>query len=86
MDSCMGAPDWRLVERFGQPERKAPDNKGGEMWIYSKYKQGYMPNGQVIAAYEYYIFYLDPNAVVYGWRTDRQPVPVQQVNVNLYVR
>lgn len=85
MDACLGMTGDELMVRFGIPQRKEPTDNG-EVWVFSKYQQAMLTTGQVVAANEYKLFFLDSRKIVYAWRVSKEPVPIQQLNVNMYIR
>ena len=70
-----------LILSWGPPVKTADDGAGGEILIYA------FPGtlgGQVY--YDYRMFYVNESNRIYGWRAEKENVPPQQVNVNVFHR
>lgn len=86
----MGYTKHDLVLSWGAPTRTDDDGDGGQILIYAYMGQNgglLTPNGtytDVNTWYDYRIFYVNADRKIYAWRTSREAVPPQQVNVNIY--
>jgi hypothetical protein len=79
MDSWLNHTKNELVTGWGPPERVADDGAGGEILVYSSRKYY---NGTTY--YNYKMFYVNRSSVIYHWRTSREAVPPQQINLSVY--
>ena len=84
MDSWLNHSKQELVMSWGPPSRVYDNSPNGEVLIWAQ--QGYMPGfggNPGITFWDYKYMYIDNNGKIYSWRTNRQPVPPQQIDLNI---
>lgn len=96
MDSWLGHTKQELIMTWGPPSRVASDGAGGEIVVFAK--QGYMPpttfydntggstTSNSLTFWDYKMFWIDTQGKIYHWMTQRQQVPPQQIDLNIYFR
>lgn len=93
LDSWLGSSKQNLIMSWGPPQRVFDNSPNGEILIYAKqvyiapstYYYGNHP--ATIAGQNYWNYtymYVDTEGKIYSWRTERQQVPPQQID--LYIR
>ncbi|HEY4788201.1 MAG TPA: hypothetical protein VIH57_19235 [Bacteroidales bacterium] len=85
LDSWIGATKQNLVISWGPPSRTYDNSPNGEILIYAQ--QGYWPgygNSPGFAYWDYTYIYINTTGRIYAWKTERQRVPPQQID--LYIR
>jgi hypothetical protein len=101
MNSYMGRHQSTVIQNFGPPARTADDGAGGKILCYSNYVktagtagttiydnngQGhYSPGTSGQAYYRNTFFYINPSGNVYHWLIQNSQVPVQQIDMNVYI-
>lgn len=84
MDSYLGTSRRNVILNFGPPDNVYTDKSVGEILIYGQQKSYYNQyNGQTMVWWDYQMFYIQ-NDKVYSWRTSRETVAPQQLNMNVY--
>lgn len=93
LDSWMGSTKQNLIISWGPPQRVFDNSPNGEILVYAKqvyiapttYYYGNNPTTIVGQNYWNYTYmYINTESKVYYWRTEKQQVPPQQID--LYIR
>lgn len=79
MNSWLNHSKHELIMKWGPAPRVSDDGDNGQILIYysTQYYDG-------TTYYNYRMFYVHPDGTIYSWRTSRQTVPPQRINVSLY--
>jgi hypothetical protein len=102
MDSWIGSSKKDLIMKWGPPDRTASDGGEGEILIFAKQVYIPAQTGlSTVGAddnvhtgagtpartyWDYKLFYIDKNPIIYHWLTRRESVPPQQIDVKIYIR
>lgn len=91
LDSWLRHTKHELIVAWGPPDRRCEDGSDGEIIIYAKVQQtaGYYAfntwqPGRTF--YNYTMFYVNADGLIYSWRTSRETVPPQQIDITVYNR
>jgi len=90
MNSWLRHSKHELVMKWGMPTRTGDDGNGGEivLYAYSGSREAIpLLQGDYIPAqswYDYRIFYINSDGIIYSWRTTRERIPPQQINLYIY--
>lgn len=89
MDSYINHPKKDVLFSMGIPTQTASDGDGGEILLYSH--AGYLPaynygngiSGPSRSWYDCSYFYVNSSGIVYGWRTARENIPPQSIDLTV---
>lgn len=100
MDSWVGHTKQELLMSWGPPARVSSDGAGGEIIVYAR--QVYIPpqtstfydsyGGSststlpAVNYWDYRMFWINKDGIVYHWMTQRQQVPPQHLNLDVYIK
>lgn len=92
MDACMGQNKAYVIYNMGPPSSVSTDGQGGEVLVYATQSVVYTPPGGYPMGvpqhnrvyWNYKMFYVNNQGIVYHWKTDRCEIPPQQMI--LYVK
>jgi len=98
MDSWLGHTKHDLIMKWGSPARTASDGENGEILVDAK--PVYIPETTGLATpsnpnpstspgktfWDYKMFWVNSDGKIYHWMTQRQQVPPQQIDLNVYFR
>ncbi len=87
MNTWIDQPKHSLILSWGPPDRVTDDGAGGTVLIYAQARSinGYYMLQTWIPGrtwYDYKIFFVNKDGIIYGWRTESKDVPPQQLNIN----
>jgi hypothetical protein len=101
MDSWIGSSKKDLIMSWGPPDRIASDGGDGEILVYAKQvyvpaqtgistvgSDGnvHTSSGTPSRTYwDYKLFYINKNSIIYHWLTRRESVPPKEINLNLNI-
>lgn len=80
MNQYIGWKKHEIIRAWGEPDKDGYVDGVGKVLGYSKYKTG--PFGS--AYYENTVFFLDADYRVDGWRVNRDPVPVDRLDIRIW--
>lgn len=100
MDSWVGHTKQELLMSWGPPARVERDGAGGEILVFaqqvnippqtSTFYDGY--GGSTTSTlpgvnyWDYKMFWVNQNGVIYHWMTQRQQIPPQHLNLDVYIK
>ena len=82
LDSWLNHTKRELVMKWGPPTRVFDNAPDGEILIYAR--QGYAPGfggNPGISYWDYKYMYINNDGKIYYWRTQRQSIPPQQIEI-----
>lgn len=90
MNSWLGHTKQELLLSWGMPARETEDGNGGQIVAFTHggstdgINLGYGNRIPPDAWYDYRIFYINAEGRIYSWRTKREHIPPQQIDLRVY--